>query len=232
MSFCALKVGSAQSIAAPQRARGFTLIEVLIAMAITALVAAIAYSSLARVMAGVEGLRENADRSYEVNRAMMILSRDIRHFAPRAIRDEFGDVEPALTGGELAEFELSFTRTGWHNPQEHPRSSLQRVNYRIEDNALWRDSYVVLDRAGDTEPRSTLLLDDVELMELAFLGKAEGARLEFENGVIDTSQWAENWVETNTGTPADPKLPPEALEITLTLQDWGELRRFYVLPPL
>lgn len=210
---------------------GFTLVEVLIAMAITALVAAIAYSSLARVMEGVEGLRASADRSYEVNRAMMILSRDLRHFAPRAIRDEFGAFQPALTGGELAEFELSFTRTGWHNPQEHPRSSLQRVNYRIEDEALWRDSYVVLDRAGDTEPRSTLLLDNVELMELAFLGTAQGAQLEMENGSIDTSGWPENWVQ-DTSTPGAISKPPQALEITFTLSDWGEIRRFYVLPPL
>lgn len=214
-----------------RQALGFTLIEVLIAMAITALVAAIAYSSLARVMAGVDGLRENADRSYEINRALMILSRDIRHFAPRTIRDEFGEYQPSLTGGELAEHELSFTRTGWHNPLEHPRSSLQRVNYRIEDEALWRDSYVVLDRAGDTEPRSTLLLKEVELMELAFLGKAAGASLQFENDSLDTSNWPENWV-SHTSSPGSNLAPPEALEITFTLSDWGEVRRFYVLPPL
>lgn len=210
---------------------GFTLVEVLIAMAITALVAAIAYSSLARVMAGVEGLRASADRSYEINRAMMILSRDLRHFAARPIRDEFGEFQPALTGGELAEFELSFTRTGWHNPLEHPRSSLQRVNYRIEEEALWRDSYVVLDRAGDTEPRSTLLLDNVELMQLAFLGKAQGAQLEMENDAIDTANWPENWI-SDTSTPGAPIDAPQALEITFTLTDWGELRRLYVLPPL
>lgn len=221
----------------PAASMGFTLVEVLIAMAITALVAAIAYSSLARVMAGVEGLRASANRSYEINRAMMILSRDLRHFAARPIRDEFGEFQPALTGGELAEFELSFTRTGWHNPLEHPRSSLQRVNYRIEDEALWRDSYVVLDRAGDTEPRSTLLLENVELMELAFLGKAQGAQLAMENDSIDTANWPENWVQDpgsvgNSSSPGNILAAPQALEITFTLKDWGELRRFYVLPPL
>lgn len=214
-----------------KRPAGFTLIEVLIAMSITALVATIAYGSLARVMGGVEALRESADRSYEVNRAMMILSRDLRHFANRPIRDEFGELEPALSGGELARFELSFTRTGWHNPLEYPRSSLQRVNYRIEDEALWRDSYVVLDRAGNTEPRSTRLLDNVETMQLAFLANAQTAQISSDNGVVDTSAWPENWVLSNSNP--DAKLdPPQALEITLTLADWGEIRRFYVLPPL
>ena len=219
-----------RSVFRARRATGFTLIEVLIAMGITALVAAIAYSSLARVMAGVEGLRDSADRSYEINRALMILSRDLRHFAPRAVRDEFGELEPALEGGELADYALSFTRAGWHNPLEHPRSSLQRVNYRLEDEDLWRDSYVVLDRAGDTEPRSTLLLEGVEAMDLLFLADVNSARITQDEDGIDTDSWAESWVQSPASNTAQS--PPQALEIRFTLSDWGEIRRMYVLPPL
>ena len=91
------------------------------------------------------------------------------------MRDEFGEREPAMVGGPAARFALSFTRSGWHNPNAHPRSNLQRVNYRMEDEALWRDSYPVLDRAGDTEPQSVKLLDGVEYMELAFLGSRASA---------------------------------------------------------
>ena len=64
-------------------AEGFTLLEVLIAMAITAFVALIATTSLSRVLDGVESLRASADRTYEVNRAWMIISRDLRHFVER-----------------------------------------------------------------------------------------------------------------------------------------------------
>ncbi len=52
---------------------GFTLVEVLIALAITAFVSMIAYTSLSTVMTGVERLRENTDRIYAVNRAFMII---------------------------------------------------------------------------------------------------------------------------------------------------------------
>ena len=141
---------------------GFTLIEVLIALAITAFVSMIAYTSLSTVLSGVESMRENTDRIYEVNRAFMILTRDLRQFADRPVRDEYGELEPAMTGGILARFPLSFTRTGWHNPNRHPRSNMQRVNYRLEDQALWRDSYPVLDRASDTEPDSVVLLEGVD----------------------------------------------------------------------
>lgn len=78
--------------------RGFTLIEVLIALAITAFVAAVAYRSLSAAMLGVERTRATADRTYEINRAWMIISRDLNQFVARPIRDEFGQEEPALTG--------------------------------------------------------------------------------------------------------------------------------------
>ena len=168
-----IKVGNAaqyQPLAGFARSKGFTLIEVLIALAITAFVATIAYTSLSAVISGVESTREAATKTYEVDRALMIVSRDIRQFVARPIRDEFGQLEPALSGGTLARFMLSFTRSGWHNPRHYPRSNLQRINYLVEDDALWRESYLVLDRVGDTQPRRVKLLDGVLEMSVGFLG--------------------------------------------------------------
>jgi general secretion pathway protein J len=211
--------------------RGFTLIEVLIALAISALVAVIAYASLSSVLRGVERLRETTDRTYEVDRAMMILSRDLRQMVDRPVRDEFGEIEPALTGGELARFALSLTRTGWFNPGGYPRSNLQRVNYRLEDDALWRDTYPVLDRAGNTEPDSVLLLDGVESLRFGFLGSLDDLQVSTRNAELDTRDWVENWVPVS-GAPGQQLAPPVAVEIHLELSDWGEIRRLYALPPL
>ena len=123
------------------RNAGFTLVEVLIALAITAFVSAIAYTSFSTVMSGVESSQATAERVYQVNRAWMMISRDLEQFVARPVRDEFGELEPAMQGGIAARFALSFTRGGWHNPVGHARSELQRVNYRMEDETLWRDSY-------------------------------------------------------------------------------------------
>jgi general secretion pathway protein J len=207
--------------------RGFTLVEVLIALAITAFVSTIAYTSLSTVITGMERTREHAERSYQVNRAWMIITRDLRQFADRPIRDEFGEQEPALLGGPAARFPLSLTRGGWHNPNNYPRSHLQRVNYRLEANALWRDSYPVLDRAGDSEPASVRLLDDVEDLRLLFLGSVD---LAGGTGInLDTRQWPENWVP-DTSQPDVELLPPAAVQVTLQLADWGEMKRLYALP--
>lgn len=216
---------------AGRKPSGFTLVEVLIALAITAFVSMLAYTSLSTVMTGVERLRENTDRIYEINRAFMILSRDLRQFTARPVRDEFGELEPAFTGGELARFALSFTRTGWFNPSGHPRSTLQRVNYRVEDDALWRDTYPVLDRVAGTEPNTVLLLEGVESLQLAFLGPTEELQTQTGSPALDTSNWAQNWVRDGSAPEAE-LLPPVAVEITLQLRGWGEMRRLYALPPL
>jgi general secretion pathway protein J len=209
---------------------GFTLIEVLIALAITAFVSAIAYTSLSTTLVGVESTRATSDRTYEVNRAWMIITRDIRHFVSRPVRDEFGEMEPALVGGPAARFALSFTRSGWHNPNDNLRSNLQRVNYRVEEGALWRDSYPVLDRASDSAPREVKLLDDVEYLEFGFLGSLSEVQSGNNTVALETRDWSESWV-ADTSSPDSELVPPLALELRLLLEDWGEMRRLYALPP-
>jgi len=212
-------------------AAGFTLMEVLIALAITAFIAAIAYRSLSTALQAVESTRAIAQRSYEVNRAWMIISRDLRQFVPRPVRDEFGQVEPAVVGGTAARFPLGFTRTGWHNPNDRERSNLQRVNYRVEDGALWRDAYPVLDRAPDTVPQQARLLEGVEVLEVVFLGTLSDAQRTGQGIELDTRNWQGNWV-SDTSAPDSELPPPAALEFRLQLEDLGEMRRVYALPPL
>lgn len=212
-------------------AKGFTLVEVLIALAITAFVSVIAYTSLSTVLNGAERTQESAQRSYQVNRALMILSRDLEQFVARPVRDEFGELEPAMQGGPAARFLLSFTRSGWHNPQGHPRGNLQRVNYRLDEDALWRDSYPVLDRAGDTTPQEVKLLDGVEAMELAFLDSLASVQGGSRSTAVETRNWPQSWV-SDPAREGQELPPPVAIELRLQLADLGELRRLYALPPL
>ena len=210
---------------------GFTLVEVLIALAITAFVSTIAYTSFTTVLNGVESTQANSERIYAVNRAWMIVSRDLEQFIARPIRDEFGEIEPAMHGGLAARFPLSFTRSGWHNPLGHPRPELQRVNYRVEEDTLWRDTYPVLDRSGETEVQEVALLEGVEELRVLFLDSFDNARTVGQTSELDTRQWPENWV-SDTSQPGATLSPPLAVELRLQLTDLGEMRRIYALPPL
>lgn len=214
-----------------ERVRGFTLIEVLIALAITAFVSVIAFTSFSTIISGVESTQATAERVYRINRAWMIISRDLEQFVARPVRDEFGELEPAMQGGMAARFPLSLSRSGWHNPLGQERPELQRVNYRLEEGSLWRDSYPVLDRAGETEPLSALLLEEVEDIRVLFLEGIEGARSTGTGTELDTRGWTENWV-VDTSQPGVGLTPPLAIEVRLQLDDWGEMRRVYALPPL
>lgn len=210
---------------------GFTLIEVLISLAITAFVASIAYASLSTVLVGVESTRQSADRSNEINRAWMIISRDLRQFSPRPIRDEFGEPEAAMTGGPAARYLLSFTRSGWHNSTGQQRSTQQRVNYLLEDEALWRESYTVLDRASDSRPGRVKLLAGVEYLDLGFLASVDRLETGNDGKSLDTENWAESWVP-DTSAPGSELVPPVAIELRMALEDLGEIRRIYDLPPI
>jgi general secretion pathway protein J len=213
------------------RQLGFTLIEVLIALAITVFVASIAYASLSAVISGVESTRQSADRLYEINRAWMIISRDLRQFSARSIRDEFGESEPAMMGGPASRYLLSFTRSGWHNPLGQQRSSLQRVNYLWLDEALWRESYSVLDRAGNSAPNTVKLLEGVENLELAFLGSLSNVEPAAGGEGLDTRNWADSWIAERSA-PGSVVAPPLAIEIRMQLEGLGEVRRLYALPPI
>jgi general secretion pathway protein J len=209
-----------------KRAGGFTLIEVLIAMAITALVATLSFSSLSSVLSTVESLREHGERTAEMNRAWTIVSRDLRQFTQRPVRDQFGAAESAMFGGAAVGQSLSFTRTGWHNSNLRLRSELQRVRYRLEDNILWRESYFVLDRNSDSEAQRVELIRNVVDFEVAFLG----ASTEVRGEELDTENWPTNWgVNASNRNVVEP---PQAVELRLELEDWGELRWLYDLPGL
>ena len=114
---------------ARQVTSGFTLVEVLVAMAITALISVMAYTGLSSALSGAESMRAAATRAHEINQALSMLSRDLRQVVNRPVVDELGQLSPALSGGELAPDSLVLTRAGWHNSTGAPRSALQRVRW-------------------------------------------------------------------------------------------------------
>ena len=207
---------------------GFTLVEVLVAMAITALISVVAYGALSSALSGAESLRSAMVRSQDINQTLALLSRDIRQVVNRPISDEFDQRAPALSGGELSRYPLTLTRAGWHNSTGAPRSTLQRVSWWIEDDVLWRAHFPVLDRTPGTEAIETAMLEDVERFEVRFLPTINDMKSDRDD-VIDDRNWRENWV-LDVSQPGLELPTPAAIEIVLQLARLGEVRRLYVLP--
>jgi len=211
-------------------ARGFTLVEVLVAMAITALVGVVSYSALSAALASAERLRVSAQRAQEIGQVMAMLSRDIRQTASRTVIDEFGQRTPAVMGGELARDMLTVTRAGWHNSTGAPRGTLQRVDWWLEEETLWRGYFPVLDITPGTERIETAVLDGVERFEVRFLPNVAALEINRDD-VIDRRNWEDSWV-ADLSQPDQGLPPPAAVEVTMEVSGLGEVTRLYVLPAI
>jgi general secretion pathway protein J len=191
---------------------GFTLIEVLVAMFIFAILSALAYGTLSQTLLSAEILSDRMDRLQALQRTMRMLTDDMYQLTPRPVRDELGDnFGPALDTGFQSGFAIELTRSGWNNPMVLPRSTLQRAAYRIEDEELIRYHWTVLDRTLSNEPVSVALLDGVESIQFRFF--------------LADGEFTDQWPPLSQAGPANVRLRPRAVEIILRLVDEGEITR-------
>lgn len=194
---------------------GFTLVEVLAAIGIFAVVAVLAYGGLHSVLVARAHIAAQTRRIEEVARAFDRLGRDLGQALGRPVRDQTGVRRPALRGNAgLRGAGLALTRAGWDNPRDARRSTLQRVVYRLRGHALYRSYWNVLDRARDSEPRETPLLSRIESVRVRYLG----------TGTV----WESAWPPAPSGESV--RALPRVIEIDLVLPDLGRLVRLYRLP--
>lgn len=217
---------------ANQHQRGFTLVELLLALGISALVATLAYAGISTAIGVSAGMQAEVRRLAELQRALNIIEEDLAQVVPRAIVNGFGSDEAAFSGGRYAAALLEFTRGGLSNPQDVTRSELQRVRYVLDGGNLWRQWWSALDRADESRaPESALLLEGVEDLQLAFLAPpVEGAApLDFYTLATSTAPWASDWRSARLAPDTVAPLPI-AVDLRFTLAGFGEVRRVVEIP--
>lgn len=210
------------------RRQGMTLVEVLVAMLVFALVAAAAALSLRLAVDAREQLSDAEHRIAELETARLLIKEDLAQYVPRRIRDEFGEsFGPAFLGGVetrtrpavAGEILLAaFVRSGWINPGfEAPRSSLQFVEYLQRDSTLIRRTRPFLDDARGQPRVERVLIEKAGDVSLRFLGTALAV-----SGQSDADAgWLPGWPLPGSGA-ADA--PPRAVSISLTTERYGSLR--------
>lgn len=199
------------------RQRGFTLLEIMIALSIFAIMGLASYQLLRGEVLAQQRLQVASDRLNHWQRGMLRLSQDLLQISPRAIREDYGAAEAALVGESDS---VTLTRGGWSNPLQRPRSDLQRVHYRVvadEDDGyyLQRSFWPNLDRAPGSEPVSQTLIPGVESISLRY----------FDG---ENNEWREQWPPLAAGL-SDIRRLPQAIEITLNSAHFGTIRRLVTL---
>lgn len=186
---------------------GFTLLEVLIAVAIFALISTATFLMLQQTLKTSDSFETSAENLVELQRAYRLFQQDISQSVPRSIRDEFGDVAPAFIVEEDGWGPaLELTRAGRPNPLNLARSTMQRVRYFINDNTLYRRTWKQLDRAPQAAYQDQIVLKSLTAWHLR---------------IREGDEWIESW-------PSQSELSkqsiPLAIEITLSMTNDTDLR--------
>jgi general secretion pathway protein J len=200
----------------PLRQKGFTLLEILIAVMITAIMAAMAYGGLNSILDTSHHTQNRDERFSRIQLSMNYLTRDLRHILPRSSRDSYGDSHPALETPVDGNYLISFSRTGWSNPAGKLRSHLERVAYALENGELIRYHWNHIDQGSGEEPHRMVLLDEVDTLRFDFLD--------------DKLKSVEVWPPLSNGEQdSNVDELPAGIRFELTLSDWGQLTRTVAL---
>jgi len=177
---------------------GFTLVEMMVALFIFAMLSVAGVIMLRSAVDSDEITAENLGQMAEMQRFVSLLEADLSQALPRTARDERGDRMPAFaseTGGPEAAF-LRFTRGGQSNVNGEARSNLERVEYRLADGRLERWRYQMTDGGAIDQPAT--LISNIDSLALRFRDKR--------------GQWSDRW---ETARLADL---PRAIEIEFDQQ--------------
>jgi len=192
---------------------GFTLLELLVALSIFALVSVMAYGGMGQVLEQRARTEAQAERLKYLQLAFNVMSRDLEQMVERGIRNEFGDPVGPLVGGSGFQG-VEFTRAGYPNPARLPRSELQRVAYVTDQDRVLRRTWRVLDRAQDSQPGEQVLMEGVDRFSLRFLDAG--------------NEWHDNWPPPGQDGAAVGL--PKAIEVVVESETFDRLRWLFRLP--
>ncbi len=200
-----------------RRQHGFTLLEILVVVVILSVMGLMCFRAVRDARQQAEIAASHMDRLREVQRAVHLLTTDLRLLAPRPVRESIGDgYRAALLRDPNAVNLLELSRAGWPNGAGTPRGTVQRVLYRVEERKLLREHWNVTDATLATPPVKRELLGGVERIELRYLNAGR--------------EWDTQWPPLGGTGDRAFRLRPLAVEITLVLEDYGELKRLVEVP--
>jgi general secretion pathway protein J len=205
------------------RTRGFTLIEVLVALAIFAVMSAAAYRALDVLVTGRSQVEASTAQVQAVAQTIARIERDAQALLPRSRISESGIREPALHAPQFSSV-IAWTRAGFAGEADGSSAQApQRVGYRLKGGTLEYLLWSRLDASPRLEPEATALLTQVQSVRWRFWSNRTG--------------WVEQWPVVSiqstqlTQTQSNALIElPSAIEVTVTRNNGDAFTR--LLPVL
>jgi general secretion pathway protein J len=146
---------------------GFTLIEIMIALIIFAIIASITARSIQNTLITRESLTKNSAQIAKWQLAITLLEKDFNQIVDRPIRTEKMRLKASLFGTSNY---VEFTRQGVYavNNNEHS-SNLQRAAWLCENGSLIRRHWQVLDPINSKLYTDQKFLDNLQMCKFAYI---------------------------------------------------------------
>lgn len=184
--------------------RGFTLLEVVVAIAIFSLLGLATYQLLDRVMRSDQRIQTQEQQLRHLQRALGLLERDLIQAQRHALKDDHSHSQALVSQPQG----LRVLRGGWRNPLEFPRSDLLQANHRLSDGEWLRETQG-LEPGSISQAQS--LLSGVELIHLRFID--------------GQGQAHDSWPVGSQALSL-----PAAVDIALNAPGYPNIRRVILLP--
>lgn len=207
---------------------GFTLIEVLVALAIFALIGVASVSVVTNVANAQRETERSLEALQQLQMAMLTVERDFRQAIPRAMNLDRDTGQLVILGGE-GEYEsqrhgIGFVRNGNINPGFMlPRSTLQPVIYLVEDGVLIRRHLNFVDSISGTEPKQRSLLSGIMEFDIEYLPPTTPGAMTLQTRIATSARSSSmEWVESYRGQAL-----PRAFKVMIVHEQFGRVERIF-----
>lgn len=176
-------------------------------IAVFSIMSAAAYNGLQNSLKAEENFSASMKDLEAVQMSLALFQRDIMQLSPRAVRDAFGDYQAGIVlfNGQ----ELAFSRGGNFSSLKLDQTELARVSYSLQDEQFVRSHWRRLDSTQGDQPLRASLLDKVTNLQIRVLDQ--------------NNLWHQDW-------PISDNAKIRAVELSIELEDWGEIRRLFPAP--
>lgn len=182
---------------------GFTLVELLVAIAIFAVLSAMGWKVFDYLIKVNDRNAMHEENLGQLQEAYQQVQRDSLQIMP-INANTAGQIQPALI---LANQKLTFSKAGVTDPLKQGLSPYERVEYKYnaQDKKLYRLKYSSLNMANSAQPLSSVLLADVDQYQISVLNPNERDR------------WPETTGDANNASTQ--ALLPKGLKLKFTVRD-------------
>ena len=192
----------------------------MVATVAVALIAVISYQSLDATTDAGDVSQRRIDRLQRIDRLWVLMENDLRNVLAYNLKKS--DFEAEINAMDVSTGDthaLTLLRGGKANPLSLPRTEIERIGFRFEDDTVWRDAWSDPYETNADDARQQKIVDDVEDFYVEVLPP--------NPRTLDDSAWLENWPSAQLGLP--PDAIPIAIRVTIELEDRGEISRFFTL---